>query len=321
MSTVLTSFLFLSGFAVAQVIVPNCSWSTLSQWNWTFNSLDQNACTVAGYLESTCNFGSWNITAISAPGNVYLGPSGTDDGNLCKCNTVSYSLLSACSSCQGGSWQYWSEYSFNCTKILAPSSFPNPVPDGIRVPQWALLDVTLENNWDPSKSYAVGGTPEVGPGAILGPSGVTTVSPTTTQLKGTSTSATTPPGPVKKSSAGTIAGVVGGVTATVAAGLAIFWWRRKRTQAVVDGALQAPNGESRLPVSNRVVYMPLSQSVPETPIAIPMKLYDPNDPTTFPEFQGLQGALQREEPMMTSNRSGYTLPTTDPQGYHGYPIV
>ena len=58
----------------------------------------------------------------------------------------------------------WSEYSFNCTETLPPSQwvsvleeyvgfdidvgplvrrFPNPVPEGIRVPYWALLDVTV----------------------------------------------------------------------------------------------------------------------------------------------------------------------------------
>jgi hypothetical protein len=54
-------------------------------------------------------------------------------------------------------------------------SFPNPVPAGTRVPQWALLDVTvrcrvncfffpdvltthqLENSWNVNKSMAVGG--------------------------------------------------------------------------------------------------------------------------------------------------------------------
>ena len=56
----------------------------------------------------------------------------------------------------------WSEYVTNCTKISPPSSwvsdvvenllrltltlsqrFPNPIPTGTRVPQWALLDVTV----------------------------------------------------------------------------------------------------------------------------------------------------------------------------------
>jgi hypothetical protein len=38
------------------------------------------------------------------PGNSYHGPSGTDDGDLCKCNTVLYNLISACDACQSESW-------------------------------------------------------------------------------------------------------------------------------------------------------------------------------------------------------------------------
>lgn len=39
------------------------------------------------------------------PGNSYTGPTGTgDDGDLCKCNTVVYSLMSACDACQGAKW-------------------------------------------------------------------------------------------------------------------------------------------------------------------------------------------------------------------------
>lgn len=36
-----------------------------------------------------------------APGNHYTGPSGND---LCQCNTVIYSLISACAGCQNGTW-------------------------------------------------------------------------------------------------------------------------------------------------------------------------------------------------------------------------
>jgi hypothetical protein len=38
------------------------------------------------------------------PGFSYLGPTGTDDADLCKCNTVVYNLLSACDGCQGQTW-------------------------------------------------------------------------------------------------------------------------------------------------------------------------------------------------------------------------
>ncbi|KAI0249315.1 hypothetical protein BJV78DRAFT_1228716 [Lactifluus subvellereus] len=62
----------------------------------------------------------------------------------------------------------WSQYSFNCTKLClfhqTSPSFPNPIPDGTRVPQWALLDVTIENNWNSNTSFAVRDSPEITPG-------------------------------------------------------------------------------------------------------------------------------------------------------------
>ncbi|KAF8497750.1 hypothetical protein F5888DRAFT_1694492, partial [Russula emetica] len=75
------------------------------------------------------------------------------------CSTIGYSLLSACDGCQGSDWISWTKYAYNCTKTMPPSSFPNPIPAGTRLPQWALLDITNENNynWNANKSYAVGG--------------------------------------------------------------------------------------------------------------------------------------------------------------------
>ncbi|KAI0245120.1 hypothetical protein BJV78DRAFT_1268149, partial [Lactifluus subvellereus] len=92
---IIGSLFLLSGIAVAQIHAPDCS----PTWQWTSNSLGQNACIVAAYLMATCNGGSSSI-APPESGWSYIGPSGVDDGDLCKCNTVTYSLLSACDACQ-----------------------------------------------------------------------------------------------------------------------------------------------------------------------------------------------------------------------------
>jgi len=157
-------FLF-SGFqvAVARIYAPDCGTS----WGWTFNSLGQNPCTVAAYLMSTCNGGSFTIKSL-APGHHYTGPSDYDDADSCMCNTVTYSLLSACAACQGEEWIWWPKYTYNCTNVLPASSFPNPVPDGTHVPYWALIDVTVKDTWDALNAYTIGVTPEAGPGTILG---------------------------------------------------------------------------------------------------------------------------------------------------------
>ncbi|KAF8466493.1 hypothetical protein DFH94DRAFT_344985 [Russula ochroleuca] len=131
----LASLFFFSAFAVAQVSAANC---TLETWDWTFNSLGQTPCTVAAYMMATCHGGHYRLPPLST-GGTYLG---NRSNNLCHCNTVSYSLLSACSACKGEGWLSWFDYVTNCNNTMPPSSFPNPVPLGIRVPQWALLDVT-----------------------------------------------------------------------------------------------------------------------------------------------------------------------------------
>ena len=62
---------------------------------------------------SRCTFGTLNAillacAAFNVPtlqsGYSYNGPSGIDDGDLCKCNTVLYNLISACDACQGEPW-------------------------------------------------------------------------------------------------------------------------------------------------------------------------------------------------------------------------
>jgi hypothetical protein len=57
---------------------------------------------------------AFTINAL-APGFHYTGPTGYDDTDLCKCNTVTYSLLSACVACQG---EEWMSYGFPFVVLL-----------------------------------------------------------------------------------------------------------------------------------------------------------------------------------------------------------
>ncbi|KAI0246498.1 hypothetical protein BJV78DRAFT_148240 [Lactifluus subvellereus] len=277
----------------------------------TSNSLGQSPCTVAAYLMATCNGGSFYMPPLE-PGNSYPGPTGGDDGDLCKCNTVVYSLLSACDACQQEPWIDWLEYSLNCTNVMPVPSFPNPIPSGTRVPQWALLDVTFEDIWNNDTSFAVGDFPEITPGMVIPPNGAYPGPPSTPY----------PSRPTQSSSsnAGAIAGgAVGGVAAIAVASLAVFFWlRRKRPQApsaafVVDGPPQPLMGEVRPPGSDDGTHGP--SSIHETP-ASPMKLYDPKDPTTFP------GQVHTAVPV--APYSGHTvaiMQTPPSQEYHGLPII
>ena len=73
------------------------------------------------------------------PGYSYTGPSGSDNDDICKCNSVVYNLMSACDACQGSPWlscvySFWqspcilnadtyqrvisySRWMYNCTRI------------------------------------------------------------------------------------------------------------------------------------------------------------------------------------------------------------
>ncbi|KAH9005416.1 hypothetical protein EDB86DRAFT_1441566 [Lactarius hatsudake] len=344
----LASFLVLlvaGDFAVAQINAPDCSLS----WKWTFNSLGQNACTVAAYMMATCNGGAFTINALQ-PGYSYTGPSGIDDANLCKCNTVTYNLISACDACQSATWITWSEYSFNCTRTLPPSTFPNAVPSGTVVPQWALLDHTNENLWNATTAFVVGDTPEIQPGSLIGTGTATTASASGKESSTTSTasrsgftssSTSSSPSPTptsssgSKSNTGAIAGgVAGGVVAVAAVvGLLFFFLRRRpRPQApsaafVVDGTTPPPSAGQHMSQVHQVqMHSDDGNSyVPGTPVT-PMKFYDPNDPSTYPGYQSVPSTPDVQVPVAPYEGSlnGNTLAsmqTTRPQGYHGLPTV
>ncbi|KAF8266889.1 hypothetical protein EI94DRAFT_1731882 [Lactarius quietus] len=164
-------FLFSVGdIVVAQLIsAPFCT-DTTSSWQWSYNSLDQNPCTVAAYLMGTCYPGGFTLYSLVYLGQPYAGPTIEDvqGEKACWCNNVVYNLFSACAECQGGIPLLWSDYDQNCTSILEPSTFPNPVPAGIRVPRWALFNTMGANVWTASTAQTVGDTPEILPGQGIG---------------------------------------------------------------------------------------------------------------------------------------------------------
>jgi hypothetical protein len=55
---------------------------------------------IVGSSEITSSLAALGVTAAS-PGAMYPGPS-ADTANECMCNTVTYSMISACGACQNG---------------------------------------------------------------------------------------------------------------------------------------------------------------------------------------------------------------------------
>jgi len=260
---------------VGQLNAPDCQ----TGWEWSFNSLGQNPCTVTAYLNAICNSGSFSIPPLE-PNHHYIGPDGPDNGDLCKCNTVAYSLISACDACQGNAWTQWSEWSLNCTQVAPDGVFPEAIPSGTKVPHWAYLNVTVTDTWNNVTAFnARGGAESTATGGptVINPSSSTAgSSPALTPTSNPSSEA----GAHKSSNhTGAIAGgVVGGVVGLALIGglIAFFLIRRRRTR-VPPSAAYATGGPNMATAGNSAS-MPFMQDQPATP----KRFYDPSDPSTFP---------------------------------------
>ncbi|KAI9443922.1 hypothetical protein H4582DRAFT_1045539 [Lactarius indigo] len=285
-----------SGFVVAQITGPDCNLS----WEWTFNTLGQGPCIVAAYMMGTCNDSVFTIDKLK-PGNSYTAHGSIGD---CQCNIVTYNLLSVCDACQGVYWRTWSDYSFNCTNDegLSSSTFPNAVPPGTRVPQWALIDNTLEDNWNPIEAEIAGVTPEIEPDSFI-----------STPASGADTPAPSDP-PLEDISPVSFDSESGPNTGAIAGGT-----RSQVPFTMVDGVVP-PMSQDHPPLSGDKAY------VPKTPVA-PMKFYDPNDPGTFPQYQRVptsaqdvydRAGLKDKGPDGTTPNKVQAAPTP---GYHGLPMV
>ncbi|KAH9993792.1 hypothetical protein BJV77DRAFT_996908 [Russula vinacea] len=261
----LLTFLSIIDWASAQVNAPPC---TISNFSWSFNSLEQSPCLVAAHLFAQCNNGSFTILPL-LPQNTYAGPSVGDDGDLCKCGTVGYNLISACDACQGEPWIPYPSWSANCTTIPPTGTFPEPIPVGVRVPNWAYLDIPASSYWNATEAQLTGDSPEVTGSASVSPSLVG---------GGTTTTSKTSSSPVPSafrgsSNTGAIAGgVVGGIigVALITGFAAWFTIRRRRARSPRPPSVDYFGGQES------------EMGVVPYPPNIGRKLYDPSDPSTYP---------------------------------------
>ncbi|KIK98729.1 hypothetical protein PAXRUDRAFT_133604 [Paxillus rubicundulus Ve08.2h10] len=120
---------------------------------WADNSLGQSPCIVAPYLESQC-FTNGLCRLNPQAGQYYEAPSGAY-ANPCECNTVAYSLVSACGACQGAIYLTWPARTVNCN-ATADSQFsglPQAPPLGTAAPPWAFLGLGIDDTWNGEASY------------------------------------------------------------------------------------------------------------------------------------------------------------------------
>lgn len=64
-----------------------------------------------------------------------------------RSNTVSYNAMSACGLCQGGSASDFSQWMSNCSTVDY-TNFPSALPDGVKVPKWAFVNVSSSGTFN-----------------------------------------------------------------------------------------------------------------------------------------------------------------------------
>ncbi|KAK0210848.1 hypothetical protein DFS33DRAFT_332507 [Desarmillaria ectypa] len=98
----------------------------VSSYGWANNTLGQSPCLVAAYLQTACLNTTFIVPALPE-GTHYTGPS-TAQADLCKCNTVTYSLISACADCQNCQYLNWGNWTANCAVVAIGLYVPKTRP-------------------------------------------------------------------------------------------------------------------------------------------------------------------------------------------------
>jgi len=257
-----------------------------SGFDWTFSSIGQSPCDVAAELASVCVGGDFNLDPLD-PGFVYAGPTQTNQ-NSCRCSSVYYSLLSACAYCQGRSYVRWSVYSGNCSTVYV-ATYNQQIPDGVKVQAYAYLNVLDSDSFNVANAQGLHGTE-----SSRLPSSV----PSPSASARSSSSKNTP---------AIIGGVVGGVAflgiLSVLIAYLIIRSRRKKNRK------SQQNQISGFQQSSKTGFTPNTTG--------PAKLYDPDDPSTYPTAdpnlydpyrQQSPPVNQNVTPMYTGNSARNSLP-------------
>jgi len=307
----------------ASLVFPQC---TVGSFNWTFNELKESPCEVAASLEGVCGGGSFTIPTLPA-GQGYNGAR-QGDSNKCTCSSVTYSMISACALCQGGGFNPWTMWITNCSNSdVSLSSYPLTIPQNVSVPAWAYLNVTDAGSFDQAGAFAQANSSSHPPDS-------TSPAPTSRN--------TSPSSGGHSSNTGAIAGgVVGGVVGLALILLAGLWFlRRRRNQLASKEAESVKFGHKRLDITDdsngsghapAMSYSGHSHNLSNGSSA-PLKLYDPNDPSTFPQTPisipsttspppGTINSYGINSHTATSQNSHSRGPSDAPGAYRGVPEI
>ncbi|KAK7690894.1 hypothetical protein QCA50_005996 [Cerrena zonata] len=279
--------IFVSVLVTLVVLIPETlAQSTdaicLTGFEWMSNSRQQPPCLTTAYLSTPCltNPTHAHINVLPKEGHYPAVNGGSSPATTCRCNTVFYSLLQACTICQGGQPITWSAWSAGCKGNTSISVYPQNISSGTAIPAWAYLDVVSPDTFNLTGAKALDSTDPPDSTAIPGP---------TSSVSGSSQ------GSSHKSNAGAIAGgVVGGILGLIVIAGVIWWFlRRKRVDRNVPQAATTPypidtqgnwgdkQQQGLLVSAPPKQHIYARQPVP-TSQPIGARLYDPDDPSTFP---------------------------------------
>ncbi|TFK42437.1 hypothetical protein BDQ12DRAFT_274686 [Crucibulum laeve] len=243
----ITSTAFFLGLAIQVLAQSTEVTQCISEYQWSINSLNQNPCMVAAYLETQCTPQQPYDVPILPAGNHYTAPNFTA-ATPCLCSSVTYQLISACAGCQGRNFLNWTSWSINCP-VVKFLTYPMAIPPATEVATWAYLNVTQTNDtFDPTVARNNVGKPSTIPSnaPTTSSSNSLVASNPTASIASDGTDSTAS----KHSNAGAIAGgVVGGLAFLAIVGLLAFWLiLRKRNSR-----------------NNRAIKLDLDESNPTTP--------------------------------------------------------
>ncbi|KAH8107008.1 hypothetical protein BXZ70DRAFT_268063 [Cristinia sonorae] len=277
---------------------------------WLINVRNQSPCLVAAYLMGACEpDGQWQVSAIEDKNLTYVGPS-LSNANICTCSSVTYSLVAACAYCQEARLPSFDGFTASCpAAVVKNGTYDHSTPPGTAIPSWAYLLISSAGSgvWNPVIAEAYWVThPE---SASITSSSIPVPSPTPPPPP-------SPPPPVTPSKHSNLGAIIGG---TVAGALgiigtcviAIFLWRRfHRNQTTAPSAAYGgtshndyrstvysavSDDKSQLASPGSPAFTPGGQAgqfpiLPHAqardsyipPTAAPMRIYNPDDPTTYP---------------------------------------
>ncbi|KAH9961981.1 hypothetical protein BC827DRAFT_1383744 [Russula dissimulans] len=288
----------------------------------SYNSLGENPCFIAAELESLCFGGEYVINRLQS-GHSYFGPL-YGESTSCQCNTVVYSLVSACGACQGSTWITWSQWSFNCSDLYGYSvtTYPNTI--GTRVPHWAYLDVITAGTWNATAAEDAGDDPEVSPTSVSQTQASSVTASATFQsfsISSISSQASPFPSPHSnrnKVHAGQIRVVIIVVSVVGAAMLitVIFVCFRRRHRRAEE--LPSPS------VGNETYVAEAGDLLLDSGPSMPLQYYDPSDPNTFPPQPIMFSPIPAAQTTQSGDENGHdtkSTSTNDRTKYSGLPLV